>query len=88
LKFNETDIRDGALLVAQNKTGKRLRIAIIGELAKVIDRIMGRKRAYKVRNLALIRKENGQPLTKCALHEVRQGTSRGWGVLPVPRLEG
>lgn len=69
LKFNETDIRDGALLVAQNKTGKRLRIAIIGELAKVIDRIMERKRAYKVRNLALICKEDGQPLTKCALRK-------------------
>jgi len=69
LKFNETDIRDAALLVAQNKTGRRLRIAIVGELAKVIDRIMERKRAYKVRNLALICKEDGQPLTKCALRK-------------------
>jgi integrase len=69
LKFKETDIRDGALLVAQNKTGKRLRIAVIGELAKVIDRILERKRTHKVRNLILIYKEDGQPLTKSALRK-------------------
>lgn len=65
LKFKETDIRGGVLLVAQNKTGKRLRIAIIGELAKVIDRIMERKRVYKVRNLRYVRFDKARAVAGC-----------------------
>ncbi len=67
LQLQETDIRDGVLLITQNKTGKKLRISVIGQLANVIDRVMERKRAHRVRSLALVCKENGQPLTKCAL---------------------
>jgi hypothetical protein len=40
--FRETDIRDGHLEVLQGKTGKRLRIAVVGEL-KAVDRIAARK---------------------------------------------
>ncbi len=67
LQLQETDIRDGMLLITQNKTGKKLRIGIIGQLAHVIDRVMERKRTHKIRSLALVCNEDGQPLTKCAL---------------------
>jgi integrase len=60
-----SDIRDDALHVQQGKTGKRLRIAIEGELARVIKRIQDR--SYKVTSLALVRREDGQPLSYFAM---------------------
>ena len=39
LKLTRADIRDGALHLKQNKTGKKLAIEITGELAQVIERI-------------------------------------------------
>jgi integrase len=59
------DIRDGYLWLTQGKTRKKLRMAIAGELAALIERIQGR--AYKVTSLALIRNETGQPLSYHAL---------------------
>lgn len=67
LNMAETDIRGGVLHVRQSKRGKKLRIAVTGRLATVIDRIMIRKRSYKVRSFVLVCKENGQPLTYYAL---------------------
>ena len=65
LKMDRDDIRDGALWVTQNKTGKKLRIAIIGDLAAVVARIEARRR--QVVGRALIQNEAGQRLTYCAL---------------------
>ena len=65
--LREIDIRDGALELAQSKTGKKLRIAVTGELAGAVERIMERKKAHKVRSLTLICNEDGQPLTAFAL---------------------
>jgi integrase len=62
LKLSSTDIQDGELTVVQNKTGKRLRIAIEGELATVIDRI----KARKVAGMTLITRQ-GKVMTKAAL---------------------
>lgn len=62
LKLSSTDIQDGELTVVQNKTGHRLRIAIEGELATVIDRI----KARKVAGMTLITKQ-GKVMTKAAL---------------------
>src|SRR3989338_498271 len=42
LKMNRGDIRDGELCLAQNKTGKPLRIAVTGELKDLIERILSR----------------------------------------------
>ena len=67
LALRETDIRDGALELAQLKTGKKLRIAITGELAEAVERILARKKAHKVRSLTLVCNEEGQPLTAFAL---------------------
>lgn len=64
----ETDIRDGCLLIQQNKTSAKLRIEITGALEALINRIKARKaRINGVRSLALICNEQGQPLGKAAL---------------------
>lgn len=60
LKLSQADIKDNELYIEQNKTGKRLRIAIEGELAAVIERI----KARKVRGLKLINTRQGFPLSK------------------------
>lgn len=65
LKMNRADIRDGALWVTQNKTGKKLRIAIVGELAAVLERIAGRHSDSI--GAALIQNGKGERLTYHAL---------------------
>lgn len=65
LKMRLTDVRDGFLWVRQRKTRQPLRLAVEGPLADVLDRIQGR--SYKVTSLALVRDENGQPMTYDAL---------------------
>nr|WP_234030511.1 tyrosine-type recombinase/integrase [Undibacterium sp. 14-3-2] len=65
LKFNVTDIADGNLRLTQNKTGKKLHIAIEGELADVIDRILAKPRD-KV-NKALLQNPDRQRLNYFAL---------------------
>lgn len=65
LKFNVTDIVDGSLSLTQNKTGKKLRIAIEGELAEIINRILTKPRD-KV-NKALLQDPDGQRLSYFAL---------------------
>jgi integrase len=68
LKMMETNVRDGALEVMQNKTGKRLRILLDREdgvrtqLGQVIDRIRARPR--KVRSFFLIATVSGMPMSK------------------------
>jgi len=63
LKLSQADIKDGALTVVQNKTGKRLRIAIEGELAVVIERIKQRK----VMGLGLVNTMSGERMSKAGL---------------------
>jgi len=58
LKLARSDIKDGELSIQQNKTGKRLRIKISGELALVIQRITARR----VTGMNLITGKNGAPL--------------------------
>lgn len=62
-----TDLREGSLLVTQGKTGKKLRIEIVGALAALLARIEARKKGYKVHTLALICTETGRALTEGAL---------------------
>jgi integrase len=64
LEASELDIKAGALEFEQQKTGKKLRIQIIGELDALLKRIKARKEGYKVHTLALICTETGRPLTK------------------------
>lgn len=65
LKFYVTDIADGSLSLTQNTTGKKLCIAIEGELAKVIALILAKPRD-KV-NKALLKNPDGQRLNYFAL---------------------
>lgn len=71
LKMMETDIRDGALEIRQNKTNKRLRIMLNRddgsrtELGKVLDRI--RERPKKIRSLYLVAMPEGGSLNRWTL---------------------
>jgi len=65
LKLKRTDIRDGALWIVQNKTGARIGIEVIGELAALLDRINARPR--RAISAFLIQDEDGQPLSTFAL---------------------
>ncbi|MBX9900914.1 MAG: tyrosine-type recombinase/integrase [Burkholderiaceae bacterium] len=65
LKIVVADIADDNLSIAQNKTGKKLRITIEGELKEVIARIMARPRD-KV-NKSLLQDSSGHHLTYFAL---------------------
>ena len=59
----QADIADGALHVQQNKTGKKVRFAIEGELSALVQRINTRK----ITSLHLICNLKGMPLTKYML---------------------
>lgn len=68
LKFDERHINGSSELeIQQSKTKKKLRIAVEGELATLIERIRARKRGYKVVSMALVVNESGQRLTQDAL---------------------
>lgn len=67
LEMSDMDIKDNVLSLEQNKTGKKLRIEIIGELKTLIDAMAARKKNHKVHTLALICTETGRPLTYAGL---------------------
>ncbi len=67
LKMSEADIRAGILTIRQAKTGAPVAIRIEGDLSRILDRIMVRKRSYPVRALALLVDERGRPMTKAKL---------------------
>lgn len=64
LKARMDDIQDGTLVVSQGKTGKRLRIAITGQLADLIARIQVRKASHKTKHAQILMVRDGQPMTK------------------------
>jgi integrase len=67
-EIKETDIRDGCIVLEQEKTDAKLRIEVTGALAHLIARIKARKAKIEgVRSLALICNERGQPLKKAAM---------------------
>jgi integrase len=66
LKINRGEIRDGELCLVQNKTGKFLRIAVVGELQALIKRILSREHRVMGGD-ALLQDGNGQRLTYGAL---------------------
>lgn len=63
LKMREQDVRDGALWVTQGKTGTKVRVALVGKLKAVVDRIMARKKSLTVRSFALVIDADGKPLS-------------------------
>lgn len=67
LRMDARNVRDGALEVAQGKTGAKLRIAIAGRLAALLERIAQRKRGMVLHSTRLLVDERGQPLTYAGL---------------------
>ncbi|MGS1041430.1 tyrosine-type recombinase/integrase [Burkholderia glumae] len=67
LKMDERDVRDGVVAVRQNKTGVRLRIEIVGQLATLLDQLASRKITHNPRSTRLIVDERGRPLGQAAL---------------------
>jgi len=65
LKMDRADIREGALWVKQNKTGKMLRIEIDEGLAAVIERVLSRE--HQRVGPALVQNAAGDRLTYTAL---------------------
>ncbi len=86
IKMAETDIKDGTLFVNQNKTGAKLQIAIKGVLKDVIERILTRRQAFKVRSLALVLDEYGKPLSQRAIWQ-RFDNSRQFAAATNPKLK-
>lgn len=78
LKIKRADLRDGALFVAQNKTGAKQAIAIEGELATAIERIAARKRERL--SDFLIQDDNGRPLSMLAMRGRFDKARRAAGV--------
>ena len=66
LKLNRTDIRDGMLWFTQNKTGKKLRVEIMGKFQMLLERILARQHRVMGGD-ALLQDGNGQRLTTGAL---------------------
>lgn len=69
LRMSETAMRNDLIAVKQGKTGKKLRIEVIGELEQLLKRIADRKRSFSVYPLDLIVNEKGQPLTHRCLQD-------------------
>lgn len=67
LRMSEANIRDGVLSIQQTKTTTPMRIAIRGELERLVERMAERKRHFAVRALALLVDESGKPMTKAKL---------------------
>ncbi|MGI4717253.1 MAG: tyrosine-type recombinase/integrase [Janthinobacterium lividum] len=67
LKVRMDDIEDGILSIAQSKTGKRLRIAVTGQLAELIARIQVKKAAHRTVHAQLLMRADGQPFIHRAL---------------------
>lgn len=78
LKIKRADLRDGALFVAQNKTGAKRAIEVVGELAEVIERIANRTRERH--SDYLIQDDNGRPLSMLAMRGRFDKARRAAGV--------
>lgn len=66
-KMDETVIKDETILVKQNKSRKKIRLRIEGDLKVVIDRILARKKKNAVYSLALVCNEKGARITQDAV---------------------
>lgn len=79
LNMKRTDIKDGYLWVKQSKTRKPMGIQVSGELAAVIQRILGRTR--KATGAFLVQTDSGQRLTYSMLRKrflKARGASTWW----------
>ena len=78
LKIKREDLRDGALLIVQNKTKAKRAIALTGELAVLIERINARQRQRS--SAWLVQDDDGTPLGTFALRSRFDKARRAAGV--------
>jgi integrase len=69
MKMTSHDIEDGHLIVQQGKTKQKLRIAITGQLAELLGRIVVRKAQYRIECASLLVNTHGKPMTKAVLRK-------------------
>lgn len=67
LKMTRHDIKEGAIWIEQNKTGKRLAIELVGDLAEVVGEMLRRKRSAT--GIYLVQTDAGRPLTYTMLRK-------------------
>lgn len=65
VRFRRQDVQDGALCVRQAKTGHKVRIALVGPLAALFERLT----SGAVASVFLIHDRSGQPLTLAAMRK-------------------
>jgi site-specific recombinase XerC len=65
--MDERDVRDGLVVIRQNKTGTQLRIEVVGQLAILLDELKLQKTGHNPRSTRLIVDERGRPLGQSAL---------------------
>ncbi len=79
LRMRRADVRDGALWVSQAKTGARVRIAVVGPLEALLERLRG---IDGVASFYLIHNHRGQPLSLPAMQKrwdvVRRRIGADW----------
>jgi integrase len=80
--MDERDMREGFLQVKQGKTKVKRRIAIVGELAALLDRIAARKATYKVHSTRLVVGEHGQALSEWMLRTMFNKAREAAGIAP------
>jgi integrase len=67
LRLSEQNVQNGQLVIKQGKTKATLRIAIVGELKALLERIRARKTGLKVNSIYLLVNENGLKLSQPTL---------------------
>lgn len=67
LKMTRHDIKDGAIWIEQNKTGKRLAVELIGDLAEAVNAMLKRRRTAT--GIYLVQTDAGRPLTYTMLRK-------------------
>lgn len=67
LKLSEQNVQDGHLVIKQGKTNAALRIAIVGELKALLDRIKARKASLSVSSIYLLVNDKGLKLSQPTL---------------------
>ena len=76
VRMRRQDIQGGALCVQQGKTGTKVRIAVVGPLKAVLERLT----VGGVASMYLVRDRRGQPLTLAALRKRFDKLSVDWQI--------
>jgi integrase len=76
VRMRRQDVQDGALIVRQGKTGAKVRIAVVGPLEGVIERLT----TGAVASMFLVRDAHGQPLTLPALRKRFDNLGVDWQI--------